>query len=192
MEAAAAKPATIGRNAGMASSACSIVGIGDTNLGDSGSLLKAAVPLGAGAGEAGGRSPPEGGVGSLSADLPGTAAVETGGVVSGAIGATGVGAGKGDGTGGFGAERSESSGVTLMVGEKGLTRGGLVDDISELAWVDALQSFVATFEFLKRLDDCFGHAAVGLFRAADEHKLFALGDSFVAVVIVEADANQAG
>lgn len=67
-----------------------------------------------------------------------------------------------------------------------------MDDLGEFAWIDTLQSFIATFKFLKRLYHRLGHAAVGFFRTANEHELFTAGNTFVTVVIIETNTDQAG
>ena len=74
----------------------------------------------------------------------------------------------------------------------GLARGGFVYDLGELASIDGFEVFVATFELLEGLDGGLGHALVGFGGAADEDEFFAGGDALVAVLVVEADADEAG
>src|SRR5471032_290464 len=71
-------------------------------------------------------------------------------------------------------------------------RRGLVQDFRELVRLDLVELFLAGFQLLESLHDRLGHAPVGLFRTADDRELLARGDAFVAVVVVEPEAEQGG
>ncbi len=66
---------------------------------------------------------------------------------------------------------------------------GLVNDFGEFPPVDGFDLFVATFQLFERLDRSFRHALVGFLRAADQGKFFTLSNAFVAVFIVQSDAQ---
>ena len=65
-----------------------------------------------------------------------------------------------------------------------------MDDFDELRRLEVLQLLAAAFQFLEGLDRRLGHPAVRLFRSTHDGELLALGDPFVAVLVVEADAQQ--
>jgi len=175
MVTAAAKPAMIGRNAGMSSSASLIAGIGETKRRVSGSLADAK----------GGRGATV--VAAVAAksvaddwDWVCTGAGARRPAASGCEGGVDVGAGL--------------SGVGFMfwVKKDSLARSGFIDNFGEFARIDVLQAFVSSFQFLKRFEDGLGHAAVSLVGTADKDELFASGDTFVAVLIIQTDAEQPG
>lgn len=77
-------------------------------------------------------------------------------------------------------------------GGLGLSRCRTMQDFGEFGGLDVLELFAALFELLEGLDDGLGHAAVRLFGTADNGELFAGGDALVAVLMVEADAEEGG
>jgi hypothetical protein len=64
-----------------------------------------------------------------------------------------------------------------------------MDDLGELAGIDGLKVFIASFELFEGLHGGLSHALMGLGRAADEHELFSGGDAFVAIGVVQAYAE---
>src|ERR1044071_4846189 len=73
-----------------------------------------------------------------------------------------------------------------------LTRRGLVDDLRELLQLDLMEVFAAAFQLLESLHHGLGHAPVRLLGAAHDGELFARRDALVAVVVVQAEAQQGG
>lgn len=65
-----------------------------------------------------------------------------------------------------------------------------MDNLGEFTPINILQTLIAAFQFLEGLYHGLSHAAVGFLRTADEHELFALGDPLVAVLIIQANADQ--
>ena len=74
----------------------------------------------------------------------------------------------------------------------GLSWRGFVDDVGEFGAFDLGEGFAAVFEFLEGFDEGLGHAFVGFLGAADDGELLGGGDALVAVLVVEADAEDAG
>jgi hypothetical protein len=67
-----------------------------------------------------------------------------------------------------------------------------VGDLVEFFVVNGVEGFAATFEMLVYLDRLLLHRAVGFLAAADELEILAGGDASMAVLAVEAEAQQAG
>ena len=65
-------------------------------------------------------------------------------------------------------------------------------DFGELAGIDGFEGAVAAFEFFERFEGGLGHTDVGFGGTAEEHEFFAAGDTFVAVVVVEAEPEEGG
>ncbi len=65
-----------------------------------------------------------------------------------------------------------------------------MDNLGEFTPINGFQTLITAFQFLECLDRGLRHASVGFFGAADEHEVFTLGHSFVAVLIIQADTYQ--
>ena len=74
----------------------------------------------------------------------------------------------------------------------GSARRGLVKNLGEFRRLDFVEGFAAGFELLESLYDGLGHAVMSFGGAADDGELFAGGKAFVAVGVVQADAEEAG
>src|ERR1035437_8932033 len=72
----------------------------------------------------------------------------------------------------------------------GSARSGLLDNFGELLRFHLMQLLLACPQLLESFHDSLGHPTVRLLRTADDGELFAGGDALVAVVVVEADAQQ--
>lgn len=73
-----------------------------------------------------------------------------------------------------------------------LAGGGLVDNLRQLVGIDTLEAAIPALQLLKGLHHCLRHAVMGLFRTADQGELLAGGDAAMAVIIVQAHAQDAG
>jgi len=73
-----------------------------------------------------------------------------------------------------------------------LSGRGFVDDVGEFGAPDLGEGFAAVFEFLEGFDEGLGHAFVRFLGAANDGELVGGGDAFVAVLVVEADAEDSG
>jgi hypothetical protein len=67
-----------------------------------------------------------------------------------------------------------------------------VDQLAELFDRDVGQLLSPLIESFGDPNDCLTHQEVGLLGASGQEKILAAGDSFVAVVRVESEAQQAG
>ncbi len=67
-----------------------------------------------------------------------------------------------------------------------------MNNLLELGLTDLREVFAALFQLLEGFDDGLGHAPMRLLGAADDRELFARGQAFVAVLIVEAEADEGG
>jgi len=67
-----------------------------------------------------------------------------------------------------------------------------MDDFGEFFGADLLELLAAFFELFEGFHECLGHPVVCLGRAADDGEFLARGDAFVAVFVVETDAEQSG
>ena len=65
-----------------------------------------------------------------------------------------------------------------------------VQNLCQLSGFHLLQLLPTLLKFFERLDDRFGHSAVSFLRTADDRKLLSRGDAFVAVFIVQSNAQQ--
>ena len=66
----------------------------------------------------------------------------------------------------------------------------LVDDVGEFGGLDLGELFAPVFELLEGFDDGLGHALMGFLGAADDGELFAGGDAFMSVGVVETDTQE--
>ena len=64
--------------------------------------------------------------------------------------------------------------------------------LGEFLRLHGLEFFAAGLQFLESLNDRFRHAAMGFVRTADDGKLLGGSQAFVAVLVIEADAQQVG
>lgn len=69
---------------------------------------------------------------------------------------------------------------------------GLVENFREFSRLDFVEGLPAVFELFESLYDRLGHAVMRFGRTADDGELFAGGKAFVAVGVVQADAEEAG
>ena len=69
---------------------------------------------------------------------------------------------------------------------------GLVENFREFRRLDFVEGLTAGFELLEGFYDGLGHAVVSFGGAADDGELFAGGKSFVAVGVIQTDAEEAG
>ena len=65
------------------------------------------------------------------------------------------------------------------------------DDVDEFLWFGVGDSFAAVLEGFGNVDGDVLHAFVGFLGAAHEEDVLGFGDAFVAVFVVEADADKA-
>lgn len=74
----------------------------------------------------------------------------------------------------------------------GSARRGLVENLSEFRRLDLVKGLPAGLELLESLYDGLGHTVMSFGGAADDGELFTGGKAFVAVGVVQADAEEAG
>jgi len=67
-----------------------------------------------------------------------------------------------------------------------------VGEVEEFVAADVFQLLAAFFELLIEFEGALGHVGVSFFRAAGEEEVFAAGEAGVAVVVVEAKAEEEG
>ena len=65
-----------------------------------------------------------------------------------------------------------------------------MENLGEFRRFHLLQLLSALLQFFECLDDGFRHPAMSFLRATDDRKLLTRGDAFVAVFIIETDAQQ--
>jgi len=67
-----------------------------------------------------------------------------------------------------------------------------MDDLREFLRLDFGEVFAAVLQFLEGFHDGLSHAPVRFLRAANYGKLLTRGDAFVAILVVEPEADQRG
>lgn len=67
-----------------------------------------------------------------------------------------------------------------------------MDDLGEFLRFYFMQGFASGFKFLESFYDGLGHALVGLSGASDDGKLLTGSKAFMAVGVVESEADEAG
>lgn len=67
-----------------------------------------------------------------------------------------------------------------------------MDNFCEFLRFYFMQGLAPSFKFLKGFDDGLGHAVVGLSGASDDGELFTGSEAFMAVAVVETEADEAG
>ena len=65
-----------------------------------------------------------------------------------------------------------------------------MQNLGQLSGFHLLQLLPSLLKFFERLDDRFGHTAVSFLRTANDRKLLSGSDAFVAIFVVQSDAQQ--
>ena len=82
--------------------------------------------------------------------------------------------------------------VMLSGGEHFLTRGVLLEHVSQLLGLYVFEALVFLVDVLKCLADGFGHAFMRLLRPPHDGKVFGRGYAFMSIVTIQPQTQQVG